>query len=261
MNMEGNISEISWGAVPRRKRSMLPRKKRDYGEGNVAEETTTTPKWVLEQMENFQGYDANQIMELKELKATDLNTNQGRLSMPKHVDRNFLNDGELRTLAAVPKRGVNCIFIDTKGRDHDLELKEWANGLVLAKGWGNVVKKESFEVGEEYPLWCFRSRNKNDKLCFTLVKPNQVEEVLPNVDNKDAKLSDTEEEEVANKSDTESSSLFGHGHAPNSPDGGDSSGPGEDMMNVSEDHDFPILEEEVESLDYDLDALFGDDSA
>ncbi|CAF1865540.1 BnaUnng01850D [Brassica napus] len=52
------------------------------------------------------------------------------------------------------------------------------------------------------------------------------QDVLPNVDNKDAKLSDTEDQ-VANKNDTESS-FFGHDHPPESP-AGVSSLPGEDM--------------------------------
>ncbi|KAL0897199.1 hypothetical protein Bca101_081160 [Brassica carinata] len=192
--MEGNIQ---WDEIPRKKISTVQRKERVYGQGNVAEEETevngqgnvaeedtTTPKWVLEQMEKYEGYDANEIMEVKELKA--------------------------RTLAAGPKKGVNCLFIDTKGKHHDLELKDWANGLVLTKGWGNVIKKEAFEIAEKYPLWSFRSRNNDDKLCFTLVKPDQVDpiEALPNVDNEeDAKLSDKEKEEVANKNDTEASSF------------------------------------------------------
>ncbi|KAL0740693.1 hypothetical protein Bca4012_082206 [Brassica carinata] len=173
--MEG---EIRWDA------------KKKYDQGNVAEEATETitPEWVLKLMKKYEGYDANQMMELKEIKATDLDLNQGRLSMPKHVDRCFLKDGELGTLAAVPKKGVNCLFIDTNGVEFNVELRDWANGLVLTKGWGKVINKKAFEVGQKYPLWCFRSRN--DKLCFTLVKPNPVDpiEVLPNVDNKDAEM-------------------------------------------------------------------------
>ncbi|KAL0897195.1 hypothetical protein Bca101_081156 [Brassica carinata] len=194
--MEG---EIRWDA------------KKKYDQGNVAEEATETitPEWVLKLMKKYEGYDANQMIELKEIKATDLDLNQGRLSMPKHVDRCFLKDGELGTLAAVPKKGVNCLFIDTNGVKFNVELRDWANGLVLTKGWGSVINKNAFEVGQKYPLWCFRSRN--DKLCFTLVKPNPVDpiEVLPNIDNKDAKkLSETEVEEVANKNDPESSFSF-----------------------------------------------------
>ncbi|KAF2569520.1 hypothetical protein F2Q68_00027795 [Brassica cretica] len=236
--MEGDTSETPWGEVPRRERSMLKRKARvhDDGQGNVAEETTettTTPEWVVKLMEDFQGYDANQIMELKEVKATDLDKNQGRLSLPKHVDRNFLNIGELGTLAEVPKKGVNCFFIDTKGKVHAVELRDWANGLVLAKRWRKVIEEELYTIGQKYPLWCFRSRN--DKLCFTLVKPDQVDpiEVLPNVDDKDAKRSDTEEEEVANKNEAESSSF-------NHTADGHSSLPGHVLvMNASKDCDVP----------------------
>ncbi|CAF1865519.1 B3 domain-containing protein At2g31420 [Brassica napus] len=229
MNMEGDTSEIPRDAIPGKTRSMLKRKTRDYddGQGNVAEETTetttTTPKWLLEKMEDFQGYDANQIMELKEVKATDLDKNQGRLSLPKHVDRNFLSAAELGTLAEVPKKGVNCLFIDTNGKGHAVELRDWANGLVLTKGWGKVIEEKLYTIGQKYPLWCFRSRNNSDKLCFTLVKPDQ--DVLPNVDNEDAKLSDTEEEEVANTNEAESSLVD---HPAGSPDG-HSSLPGEDM--------------------------------
>ncbi|KAF3559108.1 hypothetical protein F2Q69_00017086 [Brassica cretica] len=229
--MEGDTSETPWGKVPRRERSMLKRKARvhDDGQGNVAEETTettTTPEWVVKLMKKYEGYDANQIMEVKELKATDLDTNQGRLSLPKHVDRIFLSIGELGTLATAPKKGVSSLFIDTNGEEYDLELRDWANGLVLTKGWDNVIKKDVFEIGEKYPLWCFRSRN--DKLCFTLVKPD--EEVLP---NNDAKLSDTEEEEVASKNEAESSSF-------NHPADGHSSLPGHgQVMNASKDCDVP----------------------
>ena len=190
MNMEGDTSEIPRDAIPGKTRSILKRKTRDYddGQGNVAEETTetttTTPKWLLEKMEDFQGYDANQIMELKEVKATDLDKNQGRLSLPKHVDRNFLSAAELGTLATVSKKGVSSLFIDTNGKGHAVELRDWANGLVLTKGWGKVIEEKLYTIGQKYPLWCFRSRNNSDKLCFTLVKPDQ--DVLPNVDNEDA---------------------------------------------------------------------------
>ena len=253
LNMEGDTSETPWGEVPRRERSMLKRKARvhDDGQGNVAEETTettTTPEWVVKLMKRYEGYDANQIMEVKELKATDLDPNQGRLSLPKHVDRNFLNIGEIGILATGPKKGVHCLFIVSEGNVHAVELRDWANGLVLAKGWRKVIDEEVFKIGEKYPLWSFRSRNNEDKLCFTLVKPDQVDpiEVLPNVDDKDAvsllhesrklalicvscgvtvlsnvrslvlnddmqKLSDTEEEEVANKNEAESS-LAGKSH-------------------------------------------------
>ncbi|XP_009141163.2 uncharacterized protein LOC103865135 [Brassica rapa] len=234
LNMEGDTSETPWGEVPRRERSMLKRKARvhDDGQGNVAEETTettTTPEWVVKLMKKYEGYDANQIMELKELKATDLDPNQGRLSLPKHVDRIFLSIGELGTLATGPKKGVHCLFIVSEEKVHAVELRDWANGLVLAKGWRKVIDEEVFKIGEKYPLWSFRSRNNEDKLCFTLVKPDQVDpiEVLPNVDDKDAKLSDTEEEEVANKNEAESS-LAGHDHPPESP-AGVSSLPGEDL--------------------------------
>ncbi|CAF1865559.1 unnamed protein product [Brassica napus] len=232
--MEGDTSETPWGKVPRRERSMLKRKARvhDDGQGNVAEETTettTTPEWVVKLMKKYEGYDANQIMEVKELKATDLDTNQGRLSLPKHVDRIFLSIGELGTLATAPKKGVSSLFIDTNGEEYDLELRDWANGLVLTKGWDNVIKKDVFEIGEKYPLWCFRSRN--DKLCFTLVKPD--EEVLPNNDAVSLKLSDTEEEEVASKNEAESSSF-------NHPADGHSSLPGHgQVMNASKDCDVP----------------------
>ncbi|KAG2308794.1 hypothetical protein Bca52824_028542 [Brassica carinata] len=179
------------GDRPRKKRRTVQRKETEVnGQGNVAEETTETitSERISKLMKKYKGYDAKEMMELKELKPTDLDTNQGRLSMPKHVDRCFLNDGELETLAAVPKKGVRSLFIDTNAEEYDLELRDWANGLVLTKGWGNVIHKKVFKVGEKYPLWCFRSRNKNDKLCFTLVKPDQVDpiEALPNVDNKDA---------------------------------------------------------------------------
>ncbi|CAN7061398.1 unnamed protein product [Brassica rapa subsp. trilocularis] len=188
--MEGDTSETPWGEVPRRERSMLKRKARvhDDGQGNVAEETTTTPESVVKLMKKYEGYDANQIMEVKELKATDLDPNQGRLSLPKHVDRIFLSIGELGTLATGPKKGVHCLFIVSEGNVHAVELRDWANGLVLAKGWRKVIEEEVFKIGRKYPLWSFRSRNNEDKLCFTLVKPDQVDpiEVLPNVDDKDA---------------------------------------------------------------------------
>ncbi|CAF2287028.1 unnamed protein product [Brassica napus] len=239
--MEGDTSETPWGEVPRRERSMLKRKARvhDDGQGNVAEETTettTTPEWVVKLMKKYEGYDANQIMELKELKATDLDPNQGRLSLPKHVDRIFLSIGELGTLATGPKKGVHCLFIVSEEKVHAVELRDWANGLVLAKGWRKVIEEEVFKIGKKYPLWSFRSRNNEDKLCFTLVKPDQVDpiEVLPNVDDKDAKRSDdTEEEEVANKNEAESSSF-------NHPADGHSSLPGHvQVMNASKDCDVP----------------------
>ncbi|KAI6683403.1 hypothetical protein NL676_029316 [Syzygium grande] len=131
------------------------------------------PRIFWDKMLEMRGRDAMLVLE-KRLRATDLDPNQGRLSIPKlQIRANFLSSEEIRTLDNKEVITVSLIEPCLEVR-HGLQLKKWnyqggAFSYVLTKQWNAVVRRferNGLEESSLVQLWSFRV---DGDLCFCLV--------------------------------------------------------------------------------------------
>ncbi|CAA7023462.1 unnamed protein product [Microthlaspi erraticum] len=162
--------------IPRKQRTARPQPLKNVTWGSRFPKDPI-PLWLLKKMAELHGVEPVLIVKDKVLKETDLAPSQGRLFLPPSqvLTKSFLNGVELAILDSHPVVGVGAAFIGINSQRFNLELRKWVNGLVLTIGWKQVIASKLYKVGDKYPLWCFRLRNEDNKLCFALV-PESLEE-------------------------------------------------------------------------------------
>ncbi|CAH2064330.1 unnamed protein product [Thlaspi arvense] len=135
---------------------------------------------LLEKMKEIGGHDSTLLIPEMLLSKTDLSPKEARLLLPlgKFLTMDFLNEEEKVKLSEKPKEGIDAMFIVPGGKVHGIKLKERRKKCyALTVGWVQVVKSNAFRVGDKKDLWCFRSKDNDDQLCFTLV--NAGESLIP----------------------------------------------------------------------------------
>ncbi|CAN8247606.1 unnamed protein product [Cochlearia groenlandica] len=132
--------------------------------------TEQVPSKILEMMIKDKGYNPMLTISDKGISNTDMDKKQGKLSLPRNqvMGTSFLTEEEKQTLDAKPVSGIQVVFIDPDKDKHNLELRKWKTGLVLTKGWKNVLCRYiNFKSGQKYSLWTYRAEK--GILCFALV--------------------------------------------------------------------------------------------
>ncbi|XP_022998957.1 B3 domain-containing protein At2g31720-like [Cucurbita maxima] len=135
--------------------------------------------------ERMGGYRVQMIIE-KKLTATDMRTNQGRLSLPKKMVRvEFMTAEEEKMLEHRSKGDDELNYIDTfiVGSDlrvNPIRFKKWLMGKnyvnCLVNKWNSFARAYGLKTGTKVRVWSFRvdERDENDvvksELRFALVK-------------------------------------------------------------------------------------------
>ncbi|KAL0723896.1 hypothetical protein Bca4012_038495 [Brassica carinata] len=128
------------------------------------------PYWLDQFMRDNIGVGPKMIIE-KSLTATDLNTNNGRLSMPSSqiVDKDFMTKEE-KTIIELRGEGLDATIVDCKLRRWEVDLRIWdvSNPPVynLVTGWNQVVEDVELQEKDNIRLWSFHS---DGKLFFALI--------------------------------------------------------------------------------------------
>ncbi|KAJ1389550.1 hypothetical protein SESBI_38167 [Sesbania bispinosa] len=119
----------------------------------------------------------------KKLFKSDLNSNNGRFSIPiqqiQHDARDFLlereehyltvreGEGKIQKLA-----GISVSVLDPSLKLYNMCFKKWKMEHTqvhnITSGWNNLVRNNSLKANVTVQLWSFRSNN--NRLCFALVK-------------------------------------------------------------------------------------------
>lgn len=142
------------------------------------------PTTMRDRIEEMGGYEINLVIQ-KQLTDTDLNKNEGRLSMPKkklafdfttEEERNLLSQQENKN-----KKGINVMIMNNMVEDiRSICLKKWkigsGNGDVycLMTQWNAFVEETGLKSGQHIQLWCFRKDYEFEppRLCFAVVRLN-----------------------------------------------------------------------------------------
>ncbi|CAF1923884.1 hypothetical protein HID58_064099 [Brassica napus] len=130
------------------------------------------PYWLDKFIRDNIGVGPKMIIE-KSLTATDLNPNNGRLSMPPSqiVDEDFVTEVE-KTIKekGLSGKGLDATIIDCKLRRWEVNLRIWDMSgrpiYNLLTGWNQVVKDINLQEKDNIRLWSFHS---NGKLYFALI--------------------------------------------------------------------------------------------
>ncbi|CAH8308221.1 unnamed protein product [Eruca vesicaria subsp. sativa] len=130
---------------------------------------SSVPFWLHKFMRKNNGVEPKMIIE-KSLTATDVKTNNGRLSMPSSqiLDEDFVTEEE-KTILGLREEGVDATIVDCELHEWEVNLRIWdMNRPVynLVTGWNQVVKDVKLQEKDNIRLWSFHS---NDKLFFALI--------------------------------------------------------------------------------------------
>lgn len=134
------------------------------------------PFWLSRFMRDNNGVGPKMIIQ-KSITATDLKSNNGRLSMPfkKIVDMDFLTKEEETIIYEhfnkLREEGVDATLVDCELHTWEVNLRKWGmnnNNYVynLVTSWNKVVEEIDLEEHDEIRLWSFHS---NGRLYFALV--------------------------------------------------------------------------------------------
>ncbi|KAK2433689.1 B3 domain protein [Trifolium repens] len=159
------------------------------------------PILVENKIKELNGRDIKYVMH-KELFPTDLDKEQGRLSLPVELD--YLNEREKAALEKRDKKGnlvgLEVVVLDPYFRDFSMSLRKWNmrkhSVYNLVKNWKLVLSTNKFKKNQKLNIWSFRDIK--DKLHFVLDDKVNSEgsEELNNPDDK--KVSSEESEEPNN---------------------------------------------------------------
>jgi hypothetical protein len=173
------------------------------------------PILVENKIKELNGRDIKYVMH-KELFPTDLDKEQGRLSLPVKLD--YLNEKEKTALEKRDKKGklvgLDVVLLDPYFREFSMSLRKWNmrkdSVYNLVKNWKLVLSTNKFKKDQKLNIWSFRDIN--DKLHFVLDDKVNSEgsEELNNSDDK--KVSSEESEELNNSvniSETSEANSYG----------------------------------------------------
>ncbi|KAJ0244998.1 hypothetical protein HA466_0185030 [Hirschfeldia incana] len=124
------------------------------------------PYWLDKFIRVHNGVGPKMIIE-KSLTATDVNSNNGRLSVPSSqiVDKDFVTEH----FNGLGGEGVDATIVDCNLCTWEVNMRIWDMSRPmcnLVKGWNQVVKDIDLQEKDNIRLWSFHS---SDKLFFALI--------------------------------------------------------------------------------------------
>ncbi|XP_038876237.1 putative B3 domain-containing protein At3g24850 [Benincasa hispida] len=142
---------------------------------------TEMPVAMRDRIVEMGGYGINLVIQ-KQLQDTDLNKNQGRLSLPaEKLLFDFTTEDEKILLSQrenKKKKGMNVLIMDDVLEERRICLKMWKIGsgdvYCLMTQWNSFVEETGLKSGEHIQIWCFRKDDEFEasRLCFAMVKLN-----------------------------------------------------------------------------------------
>lgn len=105
----------------------------------------------------------------KGLFKTDLDPNEGRLSVPhRQVQNQFLESSELEQLDSTPG-GIPATLVEPCLQECKMSLRNWKSNKMyaLVSGWNEVCSRNALGPGMAVQLWSFR---RHSDLCFALIR-------------------------------------------------------------------------------------------
>ncbi|XP_038874962.1 putative B3 domain-containing protein At5g35780 [Benincasa hispida] len=139
------------------------------------------PAAMRDRIVKMGGYEINLVIQ-KQLQDTDLNKNQGRLSLPtEKLLFDFATEEEKKLLSQrenKKKKGMNVLIMDNVSEERRICLKKWKIGsgdvYCLMTQWNAFAEETGLKSGQHIQIWCFRRDDEFEasRLCFGMVKLN-----------------------------------------------------------------------------------------
>ncbi|XP_038874960.1 B3 domain-containing protein At2g31420-like [Benincasa hispida] len=137
------------------------------------------PAAMRDRIVKMGGYGINLVIQ-KQLQDTDLNKNQGRLSLPaEKLLFDFATEEEKKLLSQrenKKKKGMNVLIMDNVSEERSICLKKWKIGsgdvYCLMTQWNAFAEEKGLKSGQHIQIWCFRRDDEFEasRLCFVMVK-------------------------------------------------------------------------------------------
>ncbi|PON97629.1 B3 domain-containing protein [Trema orientale] len=145
------------------------------------------PEALMEKLRGIEGVDlsSTKLVIQKQLRQSDLQHNQNRISMPLRqiTEEQFLTDEETTALAGRMEHDERHVeelevkFVDPRlEHTRGISLRRWdynsSTSYVLTKGWYNMVKSNQLRAKEIVQIWFFRANNIPGFALVSLLGPN-----------------------------------------------------------------------------------------
>ncbi|PON75786.1 B3 domain-containing protein [Parasponia andersonii] len=145
------------------------------------------PEALMEKIRGIEGVDlsSTELIIQKQLRQSDLQQNQNRISMPLRqiTEEQFLTDEETTALTGRMENDEKHVeelevkFVDPR-LEHirGISLRRWdynsSTSYVLTKGWYNMIKSNQLRAKEIVQIWFFRANNIPGFALVSLLGPN-----------------------------------------------------------------------------------------
>ncbi|XP_038884919.1 B3 domain-containing protein At1g05920-like [Benincasa hispida] len=169
-------------STPKQRKKSPTKKQRRKSRGKEMELGKSPPEMPAAMRDRIVGNGGIEIELViqKKLEESDVNRNNGRLSLPaKKVRREFVREEEKKILDEEKgknekkKKGMEVGIVDDFLRESSMWLKKWKIGsgkdYCLMNNWNCFVEENGLRSGDFVQLWSFRI-NSSDRLCFAIVK-------------------------------------------------------------------------------------------